>query len=645
MLAADEPVIAVVAPPGYGKSTLLAQWAARRGPASRGCRATGSTTTRSRGPGGGRGAHPDRAGSGAARELLAEDADRLVEHLVAAGRRAHPAGRDRARPAGGAVQPSAGRRSRRSRWPLPTRLRSWPWRRARRCPFPTGADAGRTPPARDRHRRPGDVPRRGIPPARRRRRRAVRARGRASWCEQTEGWPAALYLAALAHPGRRGRRRPPVHGDRPVDERLPPLRGPRAACPARSGSSWSVTSILDRLSGPLGDAVVGGHQCDPAARAAAAPEPAGAVARRRGRVVPLPPAPAQLLQAELRADGARPGRRAARAGRRVVRGERRAGAGDRPRLPGRRRRAVRAAGARGHAAGLGQRSDRHGPPLDGAAGQPSTGAPHAGDDRARRADLRPARPAGRRRALGRGRREPRRLRHAARRRARSRRRWPTCGRTCAARAPRRCVADSAAALAGLGPASPYRATMLHTEGLSYLLEGDLERADASFAHAYDLAASIETSPVAALVLAEQVQIAVERDDWTAAESLVKRALEIVGARPVRRVLDQRAGVRLGRPSGGPPRGHARGPRVRPARGTPAPAAHLCPARRLGPGAGRAGPRLPGPGRPGRRARRAGAGPRHPAAASRPRHPGDRRSPAWTSGSARSPPPRRSAPRR
>jgi LuxR family maltose regulon positive regulatory protein len=91
--------------------------------------------------------------------------------------------------------------------------------------------------------------------------------------------------------------------------------------------------------------------------------------------------------------------------------------------------------------------------------------------------------------------------------------------------------DSVAALEGLGPASPYRATMLHTEGLSYLLEGDLEQADASFAHAYDLAASIETSPVAALVLTEQFQIAVEREEWTAAESLIKRALEIVGRGP------------------------------------------------------------------------------------------------------------------
>ncbi len=91
--------------------------------------------------------------------------------------------------------------------------------------------------------------------------------------------------------------------------------------------------------------------------------------------------------------------------------------------------------------------------------------------------------------------------------------------------------DALEALHGLGPASPYRATMIHTEGLSYLLEGDLERADASFAHAYDLASSLDASPVTALVLAEQFQVAAARDDWTTAESLVKRSLEVVARGP------------------------------------------------------------------------------------------------------------------
>ena len=91
--------------------------------------------------------------------------------------------------------------------------------------------------------------------------------------------------------------------------------------------------------------------------------------------------------------------------------------------------------------------------------------------------------------------------------------------------------DAAEALEGLSATSPYRTTMLHTQGLAALLDGDLDEADASFAHAYDLAVSIETSPVAALVLTEQFLVAVERDEWTMADSLIKRSLEIVTRGP------------------------------------------------------------------------------------------------------------------
>ncbi len=97
--------------------------------------------------------------------------------------------------------------------------------------------------------------------------------------------------------------------------------------------------------------------------------------------------------------------------------------------------------------------------------------------------------------------------------------------------PESMSADSAAALEGLSPTSPYRTTMLHTQGLAALLEGDLDRADAAFAHAYDQAISIETSPVAALVLTEQFLVAVERDEWTGANALIKRSLEIVTRGP------------------------------------------------------------------------------------------------------------------
>ena len=43
--------------------------------------------------------------------------------------------------------------------------------------------------------------------------------------------------------------------------------------------------------------------------------------------------------------------------------------------------------------------------------------------------------------------------------------------------------DARIAWEGLSPASPYRATMLYTEGISYLLEGDLARAEPILARA------------------------------------------------------------------------------------------------------------------------------------------------------------------
>ena len=47
--------------------------------------------------------------------------------------------------------------------------------------------------------------------------------------------------------------------------------------------------------------------------------------------------------------------------------------------------------------------------------------------------------------------------------------------------------DAQLAWEGLSPASPYRATMLYTEGISYLLEGDPARAGPILARAFDVA--------------------------------------------------------------------------------------------------------------------------------------------------------------
>jgi LuxR family maltose regulon positive regulatory protein len=71
--------------------------------------------------------------------------------------------------------------------------------------------------------------------------------------------------------------------------------------------------------------------------------------------------------------------------------------------------------------------------------------------------------------------------------------------------------------------------MLHVEGLSFLLEGDLDGADAALAHAYDVAFASGILPLAGMTLAERFLVATERGDWTAATSLIQRAVKVVEA--------------------------------------------------------------------------------------------------------------------
>jgi LuxR family transcriptional regulator, maltose regulon positive regulatory protein len=87
--------------------------------------------------------------------------------------------------------------------------------------------------------------------------------------------------------------------------------------------------------------------------------------------------------------------------------------------------------------------------------------------------------------------------------------------------------DAREALDGLSPTSPYRMAMLHTEALSYVLDGDPDRADAVFAHTYDIATDFGALPMIALILAERFLIAAEREDWPAADTLMVRAAEIL----------------------------------------------------------------------------------------------------------------------
>jgi LuxR family transcriptional regulator, maltose regulon positive regulatory protein len=91
--------------------------------------------------------------------------------------------------------------------------------------------------------------------------------------------------------------------------------------------------------------------------------------------------------------------------------------------------------------------------------------------------------------------------------------------------------DAQIAWDGLSPASPYRATMLFTEGISYLLEDDPARADPILARAFDVSTRTGALPLAALVLAEQCGVAAQRDNWSDVTALAQRAVTIVEAGP------------------------------------------------------------------------------------------------------------------
>ncbi|WP_433293975.1 LuxR C-terminal-related transcriptional regulator [Actinoplanes sp. CA-030573] len=87
--------------------------------------------------------------------------------------------------------------------------------------------------------------------------------------------------------------------------------------------------------------------------------------------------------------------------------------------------------------------------------------------------------------------------------------------------------DARESSAGLGPDSPYRVTTTLYVGISHLLENDLDRADPILASAFDDALAAGSPPVAALVLAERCIPAAARGDLAAVEALSARALAIV----------------------------------------------------------------------------------------------------------------------
>jgi LuxR family maltose regulon positive regulatory protein len=90
-------------------------------------------------------------------------------------------------------------------------------------------------------------------------------------------------------------------------------------------------------------------------------------------------------------------------------------------------------------------------------------------------------------------------------------------------------ADAQAALAGLSPASPWQATALLLEGIAVLLDGQADRADPILAHAVEVGAHVGGLAATATALAERCLLAIHRDDWAQAETLAEQALATLQA--------------------------------------------------------------------------------------------------------------------
>ncbi len=89
------------------------------------------------------------------------------------------------------------------------------------------------------------------------------------------------------------------------------------------------------------------------------------------------------------------------------------------------------------------------------------------------------------------------------------------------------VEDSRLAYEGLAPTSLWRATARALQGVAQLLRGDADLADATFTHAEALAVDAGAFPVASVAVAERAVAAIERGDWAEADALSARAVTIV----------------------------------------------------------------------------------------------------------------------
>jgi LuxR family transcriptional regulator, maltose regulon positive regulatory protein len=88
-------------------------------------------------------------------------------------------------------------------------------------------------------------------------------------------------------------------------------------------------------------------------------------------------------------------------------------------------------------------------------------------------------------------------------------------------------ADAQIAVAGLSPASPWRTTALLLEDVANLLDGRPDQADPILAQAVELGRHTGILPAASIALAERCLVAIGRQDWAQAKTLADQALGLL----------------------------------------------------------------------------------------------------------------------
>jgi LuxR family maltose regulon positive regulatory protein len=91
----------------------------------------------------------------------------------------------------------------------------------------------------------------------------------------------------------------------------------------------------------------------------------------------------------------------------------------------------------------------------------------------------------------------------------------------------RMQADTQAALDKLSPESQWQATAQLLEGIGYLLADQADRADPILANAAEIATGAGALPAAAIALAERSLVAMRHEDWKRAAALAEQAADVV----------------------------------------------------------------------------------------------------------------------